>query len=156
MSVAIGSGGGGVGATAAGPAGFAGCCGCAAWAFGFGFELHAVTRKTTTAATGHHARVVMLGAPPSRISGLALTRNCKPGALKRSPPAPPCRWAWFPPAYAARRLDAAGTSLAWAAGSNGSPLRFDSRLVADAARRFCENRAKTVSRGACQLLGQRE
>src|SRR5262245_32409122 len=89
MSVAIGSGGGGVGATAAGPAGFAGCCGCTAWAFGFGFELHAVIRKTTTAATGHHARVVMLGAPPSRISGLALTRNCKPGALKRSPPAPP-------------------------------------------------------------------
>jgi len=22
--------------------------------------------------------------------------NCKPGALKRSPPAPPCRWVWSP------------------------------------------------------------
>ena len=48
---------------AAGPDGLT-CTGTAGvWAFGLGFELHAEARKTTTAATGHHVRVVMLGAP---------------------------------------------------------------------------------------------
>src|SRR5689334_11392933 len=87
MSEVMGSDGGG-GATTGGAAGLAGCWTGATWAFGLGFELHAVARKTMTAATGHHVRVVILGAPLQDLPDLR-EPNCKPGAPKRSPPAPP-------------------------------------------------------------------
>ena len=61
----------------------------AAWALGLGFEPHAVAEKTTAAATGHQARVVMLGAPSRTFRTCADPKLQARGPVEVAPQLPP-------------------------------------------------------------------